>query len=87
MSMEAESHAAGCKAERAAVMPSQRAGGSNVEKSWSAWYAAAREEVAFRYGLRRIPTDRYKEQWALGETPHGAAKRIYEGMHARGEIK
>lgn len=67
-------------------MPAQRTGGGNVETSWSAWYYVAREEMAFRYGLRRIPTDRYKEQWAMGETPHAGAKAIYDNMQAKGEI-
>lgn len=67
-------------------MPSQRTGGASVD-TWSGWYWLAREEMAFRYGLRRIPTDAYKEQYALGLTPQQAAKRIYDTMQARGEVK
>lgn len=66
-------------------MPAQRTGGGNVDKSWSAWYFVARDEMAFRYGVRRIPKDRYKEQHALGQTPWQAARNIYQQMQARGE--
>lgn len=64
-------------------MPSQRTGGSS-SATWSGWYYVAREEMAFRYGMRRVPQDRYKEQYAMGATPHQAAKHIYENYQARG---
>jgi hypothetical protein len=32
---------------------------------WRAWYRAAREEAAFRYGLRGIPVDEYKTEWLV----------------------
>jgi hypothetical protein len=65
-------------------MPAQRTGGPSVN-TWSGWYWLAREDMAFRYGIRRVPTDRYKEQHALGRTPTEAAKAIYDQMQARGE--
>lgn len=46
--------------------------------TWSRWYWLAREEMAFRYGLRRIPTDKYKEQFALGATVEQGVKHIYD---------
>lgn len=52
--------------------------------AWSRWYGLARDEMAFRFGMRRAPVDRYKEQWAMGATPHEGAKRIYENFMARG---
>lgn len=58
--------------------------GAEADKSWSAWYSAARDEMAFRYGMRRVPKDRYKEQFAYGKTPHSAVKELYENFHARG---
>lgn len=66
-------------------MPAQRTGGASVE-TWGGWYYVARDEMAFRYGLRRIPKDRYKEQFALGCSPHQAAANIYKQMQARGEM-
>lgn len=47
-------------------------------ESWSAFYTAARWEMAFRYGRRGIPKDRYREQWELGATPQQAARAITE---------
>jgi hypothetical protein len=45
---------------------------------WTRWYADARDEAAFRYGLRGIPKDDYKTEYALGNTPTQAAKNIYD---------
>ncbi len=52
---------------------------------WDAWYFAARREMEFRYGVRRIPKDRYKEQFALGRTVQEAALVIYERLHSEGK--
>lgn len=57
-------------------MAAQRTGGSHVDETWSGWYYVAREEMSFRYGLKRVPKDRYKEQYALGRTPWQAAEAI-----------
>lgn len=43
---------------------------------WSRWYRDASEEMAFRYGRRRIAADTYKEQWAFGLDPQQAARVI-----------
>lgn len=48
------------------------------EISWSRWYRLARYEAAFRYGLRGIPIDAYKTQWALGDSVQAGVKRIAE---------
>lgn len=68
-------------------MPAKRTGGGNVETSWSAWYWVARDEMSFRYGIRRVPEDRYREQRALGLGPREAAGAIFRDMQARGEVK
>lgn len=46
------------------------------EVPWSRWYRQAREEAAFRYGLRHVPTDHYKEEWALGSSVTSGVKNI-----------
>jgi hypothetical protein len=55
---------------------------------WSRWYRAAREEAAFRYGLRGIPTDEYKTEWAMGcaviEGVRNIAKRQGLAGHGSG---
>lgn len=56
------------------------------EMAWHKWYSAAREDMAFRYGVRGVPQDRYKEQRALGRTPDQAVEAIYDNMAARGEL-
>jgi hypothetical protein len=49
--------------------------------SWSKWYRAAREEAAFRYGLRRIPVDAYKTQYALGSSVQEGVRNIAKQMN------
>lgn len=53
-----------------------------IRPGWSRWYLEAREEMAFRYGIRGVPVDDYKTEWALGSTVHQAAAAIAK---ARGE--
>lgn len=44
--------------------------------SWSRWYRAAREEAAFRYGLRRIPVDVYKNEYVCCTSVTHAVRNI-----------
>jgi len=43
---------------------------------WAKWYREAREDMAFRFGVRRVPVDAYKERFALGDTPIQASRAI-----------
>jgi hypothetical protein len=51
---------------------------------WDRWYAAARAEMAFRYGRRRVPEDRYREEHSLGSTPTEAVRAIHKQLEATG---
>jgi hypothetical protein len=48
----------------------------DTTESWSRWYADARYEAAFRYGVRGIPKDRYKEHFSLGQSVTQAVREI-----------
>jgi hypothetical protein len=56
-----------------------------MKEGWNRWYRAVRDEMAFRYGVRRVPVDLYKEQWALGCSPEQGARAIYMHDMARWE--
>lgn len=54
---------------------------------WSRFYGLCRREMEFRYGLRRIPADVYKEQFYLGvESPEQAVANIYRRLQAAGQL-
>lgn len=57
------------------------------ELAWGTWYRLAREEAAFRYGLRGIPKDAYKTAYAVWGYSgiHGAVRELVDDMRARGE--
>lgn len=64
-------------------MPAQKSGPTS-DMTWSRWYYVARDEMALRYGMRGAPKDRYKEQFALGKTPHEGVREMAESYDARG---
>jgi hypothetical protein len=53
--------------------------------SWSRFYRECRAEMEFRYGIRRVPVDRYKEQFVCTNSPAIAVRAIFRAMEARGE--
>lgn len=63
-------------------MPAQKSG-PTLDMTWSRWYYVTRDEMAFRYGWKRVPVDTYKEQFALGLTPQQAARAIYQKLGPR----
>lgn len=52
--------------------------------SWWKWYRDARAEMAFRYGLRDVPTDVYKAEFYQGKTVSQAVRIIGSERQARG---
>lgn len=50
---------------------------------WGAWYRKSREEMAFRFGVRRVPMDMWKERFALGDSPSQAASSIFHAHRDR----
>jgi hypothetical protein len=50
------------------------------EMAWSTWYRLAREEAAFRYGLRHIPVDTYKIEYFLGRDVTQGVRAIVDAM-------
>ena len=44
--------------------------------SWSRFYAECRSEMEFRYGLKRIPKDYYKEMFPDEATIHDVALAV-----------
>lgn len=51
--------------------------GTPARAGWRRWYAEARAEMAFRYGVRGVPVDTYKTHHSLGSSPAQAARAIY----------
>ena len=54
---------------------------------WSAFYRECRREMEFRYGVKRVPKDYYKEQFPDDAQPVDvavAARAIYRRLQAEG---
>jgi Ni/Co efflux regulator RcnB len=70
----------------AAARENGKLGGRPVdETAWNRWYRNARHEMSFRYGMRRIPVDAYKTQWALGDTVQEGCRTIAQQITAYGD--
>lgn len=53
------------------------------ELSWTKYYKYAREYAVSQYGIRRVPTDKWKEYWATGVSFTHAARLINESRNPR----
>jgi len=55
--------------------------------TWTAFYRACREEMAFRYGKVRVPTDYYKEHFVPeGSDVQQAVRTVYQRLRAEGRV-